>query len=136
MDSKDAYGTCILRRLHLLDKCIHQITFNNFSPELPGCGRTRLAMGVYYAHIRKWLRVISKERFLFLTIEDLVKDDTKASTAKRTQHSCNTNSQSSVDYKKDPVFSMRDTTKRLLNIFFHPFNIVDMLFLSLSVIVF
>ena len=139
MDSKDAYGTCILRRLHLLDKCIHQITFNNFSPELPGCGRTRLAMGVYYAHIRKWLRVISKERFLFLTLEDLVKDANVVmrdilkflglssgngfdSMARRIQHSCNTNSQSSVDYKKDPRLSMTDETKRLLNIFFHPFN--------------
>jgi len=140
MESKEAYSRCIMGRLHLLDKCVTNVTFNNFSPELAGCGRTRLAMGIYYSHIRKWLKIVSKKRFLFLTLEDLVKDAKPAmvsvleflglsweeskfdNIAERVQYSCDTNSQSSVNYSKDPRLKMRKDTSRILSVFFHPFN--------------
>ena len=140
LESEEAYSRCIMGRLHLLDRCVARVTFNNFSPELADCGRTRIAMGIYYAHIRKWLQVVSEDRFLFLTLEDLVKDTKSVmisvlrflglsrdksqfdNIAKRIQFSCDTNSQNFVNYVNDPRLSMRKDTGRMLNIFFHPFN--------------
>ena len=141
MDSKEAYSRCVLSREHLLDTCIHHIAFNNFSPELAGCGRTRLAMGAYYIHLKKWLQVVARDRFHFLTLEDLVRDSKSVmkdllgflglstssvssfdDVANRVRYSCDTNSQSAVNYSRDPRLQMREDTKELLDIFFHPFN--------------
>ena len=139
LDSKHNYSSCIMKRMHLLDKCVHHITFNLFSPELPKCGRTRIAMGMYFVHIRKWLSAVAKDRFIFLTLEDLAKNTTQvvsnilnklglrmASDSKRfsekAKQSCSTNSQSSVNYKHDHRLQMRADTRTMLEIFYHPFN--------------
>ena len=138
LDSSDSYDLCIRERLHLLDKCTHEITFNLFSQELAHCGRSRVAMGMYYVHIRKWLSVVSKDRFLFLTLEELIEKPTQtvhemvkflglrgnidSSTVDSIAQSCNENSQSTVNYKHDPRLQMRMDTKLLLERFYHTFN--------------
>lgn len=138
-DTKHNYSSCIMKRMHLLDRCINHITFNIFSRDFPGCGRSRIAMGVYYVHVRKWLSVVSKHRLLFLTLEDLAKRSSRVtrdiikflgvsptksykSLAERAKDSCKTNSQDLVDYKHNPRLQMRGETRTLLDIFYHPFN--------------
>ena len=136
----NSYSACIKKRLHLLDKCVHKITYNLFSPDLPKCGRSRVAMGIYYAHIHKWLSIVPKHRFLFLTLEELTSNfdhtvgnileflNLKRGTApkynvlKQVLNSCGKNSQSSVDYKNDHRLQMRSDTKVMLQEFYHPFN--------------
>ena len=139
LDSKHNYSSCIMKRMHLLDKCVHHITFNLFSPELPKCGRTRIAMGMYFVHIRKWLSVVAKDRFIFLTLEDLAENATQVMSnilnklelritseymrySVMAKQSCSTNSQSSVNYKRDHRLQMRADTRTMLDIFYHPFN--------------
>lgn len=132
------YSSCIQQRLHLLDKCTHKITFNLFSPELPGCGRSRVAMGMYYVHISKWLSIVPKERFLFLTLEELVRNpgqvahnimdfldlESNVAVASLTRiiNSCVENTQSAVDYKHNSLLQMRNDTRLMLEHFYHPFN--------------
>ena len=141
MATKDSYSACITKRLHLLDKCIHDITFNLFSPELPHCGRSRIAMGVFFVHVRKWLSVVAKDRFFFLTLEDIAKNTTQGMldvlkylglkttnnykiSAELAKDSCGTNSQVRVNYKRDHRLQMRADTRALLEIFYHPFNLL------------
>ena len=136
------YGVCILQRLHLLDKCVHKISFRLYGDELSNCGRSRLEIALYYTHIRKWLSVVPKDRILFLTLEELVKSPTKVaekflvffgfadSEVKKalglTRHiagSCSQNSQDIFDYKHDPKLKMRNDTRTLLETFLNPFNL-------------
>lgn len=72
LGSNLSYNGCIQERLHLLDRCAQRINFNLFSPEIPGCGRTRLSMALYAVHIRKWLSALPRDRLLFLTLEELI----------------------------------------------------------------
>ena len=140
LEDKHTYASCIQQRLHLLDKCTHEITFNLYSPELSKCGRSRVAMGMYYVHIRKWLSVLPRDRLLVITLEELTRDYNQAahkvltfldldtsvassdSTISHITHSCYENSQSSVDYKHDPKLRMRNDTLTLLEHFYFPFN--------------
>ena len=136
LDSEGDYTSCILhpQRLRLLEKCINNITFNYYTPELPNCGRSRIAMGLYYVHIKKWLSVVPKEQFRFLVLEDLVRDTEQSMLDLLTFlninmtgpldkiDTCGTNPQTSVDYKHDSRLRMRKDTKRLLEIFYRPFN--------------
>lgn len=137
LSSRD-YNSCIRERLHLLEKCSHKITFNLYSTELNGCGRSRVAMGLYYVHVKKWLSVVSRDRFLFLTLQGLVehpvgtarrvqkflglKPNADSTIVNRSVDSCNENSQSSVDYKHNPKLQMRNDTKLMLEHFYYPFN--------------
>ena len=134
-----SYDSCISKRLHLLDECVHQISFNVFSDELPKCGRSRVAMGLYFAHIRKWLSIVPRDRFIFLTLEELVENPIRAATdishflgyeqsaedirsAASFASSCSENSQTSVNYKANPQLQMRIDTKNMLETFYRPFN--------------
>ena len=134
-----SYASCITQRLHLLDECVHKIYFNIFGNDLPKCGRSRVAMGIYFAHIRKWLSVVPKERFLFLTLEELIEDPIQTATSisrflgvkqsvadiqkgAELASFCNENSQDSINYKTSPDLQMRNDTKHMLEIFYRPFN--------------
>ena len=133
------YESCITKRLHKLDECVHGISFNIFGEDLPKCGRSRVAMGLYFTHIRKWLSVVPRDRFLFLTLEELVGDPVKAATGisrflgraqsaedirRGARHAslCNENGQNSVDYKTNSDLHMRNDTKNMLERFYRPFN--------------
>ena len=54
-----------------LAKCVMDAKPELYTSKLPHCGRTRLDFGVYFVHVQKWLSVVSKEKFLFLTLEEL-----------------------------------------------------------------
>ena len=132
------YGNCITQRLHMLDRCVHKINFNLFTKELPNCGRSRVEMGLFYTHVRKWLSVVPKEKMLFLTLEEIVKSPVRVASRLLTfldlkdvnveEHmdritwSCLENSQDTINYKHDPKLRMRNDTEMLLYKFFQPFN--------------
>ena len=115
-----------------LEWCARNITYDIFSRELP-CGRTRISLGMYYVHIRKWLSVSLRDRFLFLTTEEVIKNTEAlrkklwefmgyngeykwvgASACKRMH---NTNR-----YQSDPQLKMRKDTEMILKKFFQPYN--------------
>ena len=79
LDRGRNYSTCILQRLSLLSKCTQEseagkhYAFNSLK-----CGRAKISHGMYYEAIYKWLSIISRSRFLFLTLEELVGNPTLA----------------------------------------------------------
>jgi hypothetical protein len=135
-----SYASCITQRLFLLDECVHRIYFNIFGSDLPKCGRSRVAMGIYFAHIRKWLSVVPKERFLFLTLEELIANPVQTATSisrflgfkqsaadiqkgvELANSACSENSQDSIHYKTSPNLQMRNDTRHMLESFYRPFN--------------
>ena len=130
------YSSCIRQRLHLLERCIHQI----MSIKSSSCFRSKLADGLYYAHVQKWLSINPREDFLFMTLEDLIHDpqhiakeflqflslktDLSDSTMEiqRAIDTCGTNVQNQVNYHNDKRLQMRRETKVLLETFYSPFN--------------
>ena len=140
LNSKN-YSSCIQNRIHLLDKCLARITPEIFTPKMPKCRYdNRVHEGVYFAHIRKWLSVVPRDRFLFLKFEELVKNpsqgalsllkflnlDTKVASneqvIKEIVSSCSRNAQVGINYRDDPQLQIREDTRTMLENFYHPFN--------------
>ena len=71
IQDKANYSSCIKQRLHLLDKCYKHVLMDIYSPELPNCGPSWLSVAIYYVNVRKWLKLVPRERLLFLTLEEL-----------------------------------------------------------------
>ena len=134
-----SYDSCILHRLHLAAACTSKIDFNRFSPEMPKCGSARPDHFLYYVHIHRWLSVVPKERFLFLTLEETIVDPLK--TAKGILNLVDTPlrpdvnvssiasycrehrvEQRKVHYKTNPELKMRSDTRTLIKKFYKPFN--------------
>ena len=119
-----------------VDMCVDQAAQISFSPAFPKCGTTRLEIGFYYFHARKWLSVIPRERILFFTMEELVADNPSktakvildhlglppANTDLPAEFVCNENIQDLIDYKHDPRLKMREDTRQILEEFFQPYN--------------
>ena len=108
------------------------------------CGRIRFDRTLYYLHIRRWLSVIPREQFLFLTTEEMSKDTllvavkvarflglndpndvsleeiTNFSTLGR--HGDCMYQQSKYDYHNTPALQMRNTTRQLLEGFYSHYN--------------
>ena len=121
-----------------LAKCVVDAHPNLFTPELPTCGRTRLDIGIYFLHVQKWLSVVPRDRFLFLTLEEL--SDQTEKVANRIWRFLNVspmsgsvqkamanytramNQQQTIDYRRYQEFAMRNDTKELLVNFFKPYN--------------
>lgn len=138
------YSSCIVQRLHLLDNCTHQLHMAKDTTATPSgfqrCGKFSMCIALYYVHIRKWLSVVPRNRFHFLTLEDLLHDTGKAShdilgflgldtaiAVNRSRiedlaHSSPTNSQTSINYKDNAALRMRGETRELLQLFYQPFN--------------
>ena len=133
------YDSCIKKRLHLLDQCVHTITFNLFSKELPTSGRSRVEMGLFYTHIRKLLTVVPRDKVMVLTLEQLAKEPeviaeqmlkflgypspkSILNEVKLITHTCTKNSQETIPYKHDPQLKMREDTKSMILKFYKPFN--------------
>ena len=120
-----------------LAKCVMDAKPNVYMSELP-CGRTRLENGIYFVHVQKWLSNVPKERFLFLTLEELSSETEKVAnqiwrfldvrlsskTFQRamTRYYRSMNMQQTVDYHHNPQLAMRNDTKELLLQFFKPYN--------------
>ncbi len=90
---------------------------------------------VYYIHIQKWLSVVPRERFLFLTLEELSTNLERTTNdiwiflgvnyldnIKVMKYFVDTNKQTIIDYQHDPDLAMRNDTKELLRDFLHPYN--------------
>jgi hypothetical protein len=121
-----------------LDLCVDVVAPNLYGPELPNCGRTRLEMGLYYFHARRWLSVVPRSRIHFFTLEEVGTGDLRATVDVITDFlelpratadldldtdlQCNENSQHVIDYKSDPRLKMREDTKQILVKFFQPYN--------------
>ena len=61
LNSKN-YSSCIQNRIHLLDKFLARITPEIFTPKMPKCiYDNRVHVGVYFAHIRRWLSVVPRD---------------------------------------------------------------------------
>ena len=130
------FNSCKTQGIHL-DRCVHMLATNMYSPELP-CGMTRIGMGLYYFHTRKWLSVVPRERFHFFTLEELAMQDLRHATRQIYNHlelsitdqeienfkqiSCGTNKQKSIDYNHDPRLKMREDTRQILEELFQPYN--------------
>lgn len=132
------YMPCILQGKHVLDKCLNEIFFENFTREMP-CGRINVQMGAYFVHIHKWLSVVPRDRFLFLRSEDVftrfeqialdiskflniapILSPKNMKRVKESVEHCQTNSNNF--YKKDPRLRMRRDTSEILEAFYLPFN--------------
>ena len=136
----DLFNNCTIHKP--ADACLMDI----FSPldvttaELGSgqCGRVRLEVGFYYLYIRRWLGVVPRENFLFLTTDELHSNLTIVSRKvadflglwfnpllipldSSFAESCR-NVQSTYDYHNDIALQMRNDTKQLLYNFFDPFN--------------
>lgn len=62
------FNACL--KAHSLPTCVHRYQMSGILG-MPCGRRVRLTVGVYYIHIRKWLRFFPEENFLFLRLEDL-----------------------------------------------------------------
>lgn len=137
------YSACILQeeRLHLLDKCTHEIANDKYYDKynaLKDCGRIRVAMGLYYVHIRKWLSVVPRDQLLILTLKDMnwnltgtfhnIADFLQVERPHRKRwmqfvsNRCGKYTQSKIKYKDNPKLFMKTDTKKLLLQFYKPFN--------------
>lgn len=80
--STDQFHTRVEGGLKVFNKCL-----NNSSKTLSACienyrsygsnakaGLVRIQVGIYYAHIMKWLKFFPKDQFLFLRLEDMAID--------------------------------------------------------------
>lgn len=121
-----------------LAKCVVDAEPNLFNPELSTCGRTRLEIGIYFLHVQKWLSVVPRDRFLFLTLEELSDQTEKVanriwrflnvsrisgSVQKAMTHYIRAiHPQQTIDYRHYQEFAMRNDTKELLVNFFKPYN--------------
>ena len=101
------------------------------------CGRVKLESTMYHFHIRKWLSVVPRKHFLFISNEEMLDSVvvvankiagfmgyhtrfTHASEELKISKSCR-NSQESIDYHSDPHLWMREDTRKLLDDFFKSF---------------
>ena len=103
---------------------------------LPDQGGISLYESVYYIHIQKWLSVVPRERFLFLTMEELstnvdhiandiwnfVGVDSLRNIRATINKYADKNEQKIIDYQHDPHLAMRKDTKELLRSFLRPYN--------------
>ena len=119
-----------------VDKCMDDI-FTKLNSSKKDCGRIRLEVGFYYLHIRKWLAVVPRKQFLFLTTEEL-KSPTNVEMKifdfldvglhlhpqqgnAQDKNFCK-NTQTIYDYHHDPELRMKDVTRKILTTFFKPYN--------------
>ena len=125
-------NSCIM--MFPLEKCISEMTTTPklFLSLMPKCGETVLERALYYIYIQKWLSVIPRERFLFLTLEELSRDWNQTTNrlwkfigvSSFAVNKCTkaTNKQKAVDYTNDPRLAMRNDTRDILKGFFRPYN--------------
>ena len=99
-----------------------------YHPLMPECGLTRIYKALYYIHVRKWLSVVPRKRFLFLTLEEVSKNQgqnqiwTFLGTTPMPHVEQVINKQTAIDYKNDPRLAMRNDTREFLKRFFDPYN--------------
>ena len=131
------FNDCLQR--YPLERCALDITDDWFSSEM-SCGRAKISTGLYYIHVHKWLSIVPRENFMFLTTEELITDtktaarglwhflgtpsSAKTVAAVKNGFTCaeKKNAQRIVDYHHDPRLQMRNDTEKLLKEFYKPYN--------------
>ena len=125
-------NSCIM--MFPLEKCISGMstTPKLFLSLMPKCGESVLERALYYIYIQKWLSVIPRERFLFLTLQELSGNfDQTVNTVWKfigvnsfAVKSCKEfkNKQKTIDYMNDPRLAMRSDTREILKGFLRPYN--------------
>ncbi len=139
---KESYSVCIQQRLHLLDRCVIEISYIHFEEPMPDCGKARIETVIFYVHIRKWLSVVPRSSMFFLSLEKLIADRKSVSIellkflgyfpraeiidSLQADSLCvnSENVQNVVDYKRNPKLAMMQNTKDMLQTFFYPFNLL------------
>ena len=154
----DLFHARVLKTIQVLQACLqtHPMAYCSIkcnqmknvqtSPAFPGlrkCGRFRIDRMLYYQHVRKWLSVVPREQFLFLTMEEMNTHtlSVAAATAEflglhtgdrsleeitdfsgvHKQGKCE-NRQLSYSYHENADLQMRDETRQLLEQFFSHYN--------------
>ena len=155
----------VIKKIKIFEKCTRSYPVDkcmiDIYPIYPGlelmhtsliylCKRVRLEVGFYYLYVRRWLSVVPRKQFLFLTSEELKRDikkvthdisnflhlgieineknlktllDMKHGPSSNYAHStsCN-NVQSIYDYHHNTSLQMLNDTRKILNNFYHRFN--------------
>ena len=102
------------------------------------CGRTQLEVSLYYIHIQKWLSVMPRDNFVFLTFEEMLTDINYVekkllallgshyprNLMLRKDHfsACNSRTNSNSYYHDNPQLHIREDTREILTEFFRPYN--------------
>ena len=142
--SASDYSSCIThpKRLPLLDKCVDEMTTSDFSAHgvaIPRCAKIGFNMYMYFVHVRRWLSVIPREKFYFLTLDDTSDPVTVARSifklmniplssdfdtmAKMTFSECQKRKNTQkISYSDNASLQMRKDTRSKLKKFFAPFN--------------
>ena len=125
-----SFHYCIAR--FPLAKCA-QITESpvKYNAKMPKCGDIFISIAIYYVHIQKWLSVVPRKRWLFVTTEELSAN--KSQTLNRVWDFLNIppmkeeaqerkGSQIYVEYHNKKSLFMRNDTREILKDFFRPYN--------------
>lgn len=101
------------------------------------CGKTPLESAFYYFHIQRWLSVIPRKNFVFLTMEelsadiDLVEEKIITLLGPLPHHLtlrdeglsvCNKITHFQSSYREDPRLHMRADTRKMLTELYRPYN--------------
>lgn len=159
LDGPHLFHEKVMQKIKIFQKCSHSNplekcmvdlypqTGRMFEVSRIQCGRVRLEMGFYYLYIRRWLSIIPREQFLFLTAEELHSNVEKVAndisnfldlgvhtnsstlfnmtTSPGKKYKSNLycgNKQSRYDYHHNQSLQMLDETRNILNDFFELYN--------------
>ena len=144
----------VVHKIDIFNGCLHQLPIDKCMEDIfvdlvginKQCGRVRLELAFYHLYIRRWLAIVPREQFLFLTIEELKsqgglgnvanrilrflgfgvhvesEETLRNSTSSQEDSTFCNNVQTRYDYHHDPLLMMRDDTRKILRTLFEPYN--------------
>ena len=138
----DIFHERIIEQIRFINSCIKALPMakcvtdlldfhESYHPLMPACGQTALYKAFYYIHIQKWLNVVPRERFLFLTLEELSSNLNRVANGVwkfigisplKLNPKDDENRQIAIDYQNDPRLVMRNDTREIFDKFLHPYN--------------
>ena len=136
-DAVETFHDVVKREIAYFEECLQTAPLEECTSQaLSGkhvtshCGRVRLGISLYYVHIARWLAVVPRDKFLFLSTDDLHSDpyaliqsvwaflgvpfQTKQDLIDILYTKLNTN--------KLAHMKIMDKTKQMLRTFFRPYN--------------
>jgi N-acetylgalactosamine 4-sulfate 6-O-sulfotransferase len=93
------------------------------------CAKLRLTSNFYFIHIQRWLKIFPREQFLFLTLEEIIKDlygvmkqiwefiDVPVLSQEKFQLMS-----AKIQHQSSLYLPMHYETRKMLHTFFHPYN--------------
>ena len=137
----DIFHDRVLKRIASFRSCIARFPLAKcgqgtehsraFNAKMRNCGDVFISIALYYVHIQKWLSVVPRKRWLFITTEELSAN--KSQTMNRVWDFLNIPpmkeetqgrkyTQIFVDYHNNQSLFMRNDTRKILKDFFRPYN--------------